>query len=73
MSISVVRVQPDMLEVSNLRSGYDGIPVLAGLSVSVAEREFVGILGHNGMGKTTLLKTLAGELSARTGTVTYGY
>ena len=53
-----------MLEVAELRSGYDGIPVLNGLSLNVREREFVGILGHNGMGKTTLLRTLIGILPA---------
>jgi urea transport system ATP-binding protein len=42
-----------VLEVAELRSGYDGIPVLNGLSLNVREREFVRILGHNGMGKTT--------------------
>jgi branched-chain amino acid transport system ATP-binding protein len=53
-----------VLEVAELRSGYDGIPVLNGLSLNVREREFVGILGHNGMGKTTLLRTLIGILPA---------
>jgi branched-chain amino acid transport system ATP-binding protein len=60
-----------VLEVSELRSGYDGIPVLAGLSLNVREREFVGILGHNGMGKTTLLRTLIGVLSATSGEIRF--
>ena len=60
-----------MLEVADLRSGYDGIPVVAGLSLNVREREFVGILGHNGMGKTTLLRTLIGILPATSGEIRF--
>ena len=60
-----------MLEVAELRSGYDGIPVVAGLSLNVREREFVGILGHNGMGKTTLLRTLIGILPATSGEIRF--
>ena len=60
-----------MLEVADLRSGYDGIPVVAGLSLKVHEREFVGILGHNGMGKTTLLRTLIGLLPATSGEIRF--
>jgi branched-chain amino acid transport system ATP-binding protein len=60
-----------VLEVGGLRSGYGGIPVLAGLSLNVREREFVGILGHNGMGKTTLLRTLIGVLSATSGEIRF--
>jgi urea ABC transporter ATP-binding protein UrtE len=60
-----------MLEVADLRSGYDGIPVLAGLSLRVGRGEFVGILGHNGMGKTTLLRTLIGVLPAAGGSITF--
>ena len=60
-----------MLEVAELRSGYDGIPVLNGLSLIVREREFVGILGHNGMGKTTLLRTLIGILPATSGEIRF--
>jgi branched-chain amino acid transport system ATP-binding protein len=61
-----------VLEAENLHAGYGAIPVLAGISLMVAEGEFVGILGHNGMGKTTLLKALAGILPASTGRVRLG-
>lgn len=60
-----------MLTVENLDSGYGSIPVLTGLSLSVSQGEFVGILGHNGMGKTTLLKTLIGVLPATEGKITF--
>ena len=49
-------------------SGYGRIPIILTASPSqVADGEFVGILGHNGMGKTTLLKTLIGQLPATGG------
>jgi branched-chain amino acid transport system ATP-binding protein len=60
-----------MLEVRALHSGYDGIPVLTGVSLEVGAGEFIGILGHNGMGKTTLLKTLVGILPPTDGDIRY--
>lgn len=58
-----------VLAVSELRGGYGKVPVLHGISLSVKEGEAVGIVGHNGMGKTTLLKTLMGLLPARGGAI----
>src|SRR5258708_2083027 len=59
-----------MLTVGELSAGYGRIQVLNGVSFAVAEGEFVGVLGHNGMGKTTLLKTLIGIIRATAGRVT---
>src|SRR5258708_2541865 len=58
-----------MLNVQGLRTGYGRIPILNGVSFAVKEGEFIGILGHNGMGKTTLLKALMGFLPATGGHV----
>ena len=58
-----------MLKVSGLHASYGLIPVLHGISLTVARGESVGILGHNGMGKTTLLRCLMGALRANAGTV----
>ncbi|SHK79893.1 amino acid/amide ABC transporter ATP-binding protein 2, HAAT family [Bradyrhizobium lablabi] len=58
-----------MLNVQGLRTGYGRIPILNGISFAVREGEFIGILGHNGMGKTTLLKALMGFLPATGGHV----
>jgi branched-chain amino acid transport system ATP-binding protein len=60
-----------MLNVTDLRSGYGRIPILAGITLSVAAGEFVGILGHNGMGKSTLLRTLMGYLPTTAGDITF--
>ncbi len=59
-----------ILQAQGLRSGYGRIPILAGVTLDVGEGEFLGILGHNGMGKTTLMKTLMGHLPATAGSVT---
>ncbi len=60
----------NLLEAKDLTSGYGRIRVLDGLSLTVGAGEFVGILGHNGMGKTTLMRTLMGFLPAVKGTIT---
>ncbi len=60
-----------MLKVTDLHSAYGRIPIVNGISLSVAEGEFVGVLGHNGMGKTTLLKTLMGYIRATAGRVEF--
>ena len=60
-----------MLDVSGLHAGYGAIPVLHDISLEIGEGESVGILGHNGMGKTTLLRTLIGALRIGSGRVTF--
>lgn len=60
-----------MLNVTDLRSGYGRIPILAGITLAVGAGEFVGILGHNGMGKSTLLRTLMGYLPTTGGEITF--
>lgn len=60
-----------MLEVSNLHAGYGAIPVLNDVALKIEAGESVGILGHNGMGKTTLLKTLMGVIRPTAGTVRF--
>ncbi|WP_375463743.1 ATP-binding cassette domain-containing protein, partial [uncultured Methylobacterium sp.] len=63
-------VEP-LLSVEGLHAGYGRIPILGGISLTVAPGAVVGILGHNGMGKTTLLRTLMGYLPATMGTVRF--
>jgi branched-chain amino acid transport system ATP-binding protein/urea transport system ATP-binding protein len=60
-----------ILDVQGLRSGYGRIPILAGVTFSVAPGEYLGVLGHNGMGKTTLMRTIMGHLPATAGTVRF--
>src|SRR5258707_4514081 len=60
-----------LLSVTDLHAQYGRIPILNGVQLDVASGEFVGVLGHNGMGKTTLLKTLMGFVPARRGRVVF--
>jgi len=60
-----------MLEVHDLHAGYGRIPVLSGINFTVGEHEVVGVLGHNGMGKTTLLKTLIGQVPLTSGKIRF--
>ncbi len=60
-----------MLEVAALHSGYGRITVLHGIKLQVSAGETVGVLGHNGMGKSTLLRCLMGILPARSGHIRF--
>ncbi len=60
-----------MLEVRELHVGYGRIPILNGVNLSVARGSRVGILGHNGMGKTTLMRALMGLLPVKSGAVVF--
>ena len=59
-----------MLSVESVNVSYGDSPVIHDLSFFVKEQESVVILGRNGMGKTTLLKSLMGILPVRSGRVT---
>jgi branched-chain amino acid transport system ATP-binding protein len=59
-----------LLAIENLSAGYSGLNVVDGLSIEVGAGEFVAVVGPNGHGKTTLLKTISGLLSASGGSIT---
>ena len=59
-----------MLRIQDLHAGYGATPILFGVSLEVNEGEAVALLGKNGMGKTTLMKSLMGILPAKSGSVT---
>ncbi|RJE78976.1 urea ABC transporter ATP-binding subunit UrtE [Paracoccus sp. JM45] len=58
-----------MLNIQNLTSGYGESRVLNGLDLTVPKGQIVAIMGRNGMGKTTLMKSLMGIVQATDGTV----
>src|SRR5690349_25094422 len=60
-----------LLEVEALQAGYGNKTVLQGVSLRVDEGEVVALLGHNGAGKSTTLKTILGLLRARGGHVRF--
>ena len=60
-----------MLIVDKLRAAYGPSPVLFGVSFAIDAGEVVALLGRNGMGKTTTIRTLMGQLPATGGSVTF--
>ena len=59
-----------MFNVTNLASGYGQSQVIHDLNFKVDKQEIIAVMGRNGMGKTTLFKTLMGILPTRGGSVT---
>lgn len=60
-----------MLEISGIYKSYHRQNILAGVDLTVAPGECVGIVGYNGCGKTTLLSILAGAQKADRGSILY--
>ncbi len=60
-----------MLEMRSVSSGYDGARVLQDVSLSLSAGEIVCILGRNGAGKTTMMKTIMGLIHADSGQILY--
>ncbi|PZQ10545.1 MAG: ABC transporter ATP-binding protein [Ancylobacter novellus] len=60
-----------VLTVSGLASGYGSIGILRDVGFAIEDGEILGILGHNGIGKSTLLKTLSGALPATAGAIVF--
>ncbi|MDO8987174.1 MAG: ABC transporter ATP-binding protein [Coriobacteriia bacterium] len=60
-----------MLKVDNIHTFYGQIEALKGISIEVHEGEIVTLIGANGAGKSTTLKTISGQLTPREGTITF--
>ena len=60
-----------MIEVTSVEAGYGRIRVLNGISLEVPRGSFTGILGHNGMGKSTLLKAIVGLIPVTAGAIRF--
>jgi branched-chain amino acid transport system ATP-binding protein len=70
--VNAAELTPELLEVEGLCSGYGRSQVLFGVGLHVAEGEIVGLLGRNGMGKTTLVRSILGLITPTAGTVIFG-
>ncbi|MBU1695691.1 MAG: ATP-binding cassette domain-containing protein, partial [Proteobacteria bacterium] len=53
---------PDLLEVKNIETYYDLVYAIRGASFAVEEGSITTILGNNGAGKSTILKTIMGQI-----------
>lgn len=58
-----------LLKIEDLHAGYGRIPILRGIELSVEKDSFTGVLGHNGMGKTTLMRTIMGQIAPTAGRI----
>ncbi len=60
-----------MLKVTDLKTNYGKIEALRGISIEVKEGEIVTLIGANGAGKSTTLKTISGQLAPAGGTIEF--
>ena len=60
-----------MLKVENINVYYGAIHAIQGISFEVHQGEIVTLIGSNGAGKSTTLKTVSGQLRTRTGSITF--
>ena len=79
LEVKMRRVGGKILELKNIRKSYDDLCILDGFSYTFKKREKIGILGNNGVGKSTFLNILTGKESVDSGkvnvgeTIVYGY
>ena len=62
----------ELVKIENLTFGYDKTPVLENVNLSVFEKDFLGVIGPNGGGKTTLLKLILGLIKPSAGKISFG-
>jgi ABC-type branched-subunit amino acid transport system ATPase component len=65
-------VEPEALDLRNVVSGYGAVSVVRDVTLTVRPGEIVALLGKNGMGKSTLLKTILGLVPLRGGVIRVG-
>ncbi|MFN8683826.1 ABC transporter ATP-binding protein [Paracoccus sp. P2] len=60
-----------MLEMKNVHAGYGDIKVLHDIDLTITDGEVLGVLGRNGMGKTTLTRAISGQIVPSAGKITF--
>jgi urea transport system ATP-binding protein len=61
-----------ILRFENVTSGYDGIPINRNVSLEIKEKQIVAVVGRNGVGKSTLARTIVGLLRPSDGRIFFG-
>lgn len=74
MSISIphTRLGKKIIEVKALEMGFDDLCLIKDFTYTATKEDRIGVVGDNGMGKTTLLKLITGALKARSGSIELG-
>ncbi len=72
MSSVASRLGKKIIEAENISKGYGEAPLFTGFSLLIPRDARIGIIGPNGCGKSTLMKTLGGRIQPDSGTVTVG-
>ncbi len=62
----------ELLKIDNLKVNYGGIEAVKGISLTVEEGQIVTLIGANGAGKSTTLRTVSGLVKPREGKITFG-
>lgn len=60
-----------LLELSNIKAGYGKMEVLQGISLEIQKGEIIALVGANGVGKTTSLRTILGQLTPLSGSILF--
>ena len=65
------KTTPVMLDVKDLNVSYGAIAAVKGLTLEVRQGEIVTLIGSNGAGKSTTLRTISGLLKPKSGSITF--
>ena len=60
-----------LISIDNMSAGYDDFIAINNINLDIFEKDFIGIIGPNGGGKTTLMKVILGLLKPCAGQVVY--
>ena len=71
-SLKPCRMSKPLVEIENMYAGYNGSVVLKAINLKIFDRDFLGIIGPNGGGKTTLIKTILGLIKPLSGRIIFG-
>jgi len=69
MAMEATMPEASLLSISGLRGGYGGKPVLRGVDLNIPEGQITAVIGRNGVGKTTLIKSIIGLLPPSGGSI----
>lgn len=70
--LATTRLGRDIIDLDDVTAGYDGVPVIADVTLSIGPADRIGVLGPNGAGKSTLLGLITGDLKPMSGRVKRG-